>query len=62
MNDTTRTQVARLIRQYRHHIQTYAQKATGQHGITADLDRTMATHYREALAGALDMLDTIRGR
>lgn len=62
MNDATRTQVARLLRSYRRHIQTYTQKAAGHHGITAELDRTMAIRYREALAGALDMLDTIRGR
>lgn len=61
MTDATRTEVAHLLRSYRRITQDYARKAAVQTGWQAEQARAMAARYRVLLAGALDMLDTIRG-
>lgn len=62
MSETQRHDAAKLLRSYRATIRRYTQAAAGKTGSVATIQRDMAMRYREALAGACDMLATLEGR
>lgn len=61
MTTRTRTAIARVLRGYRRQRDTYTRTVQGEPvAWSAKLSRDMAEHYRTLLAGAREMLQTIR--
>jgi hypothetical protein len=60
MSHAARKQVARLLRSYRRMIAQYTRQARERQGWQAEQASALADQYRMVLAGACDMLDTIR--